>query len=132
MIVPNGYNIGRDQLVEQSASRANGITSFMFTKYQTKVEYVSGLISPGAQGVNHGIATDGRVALLTVKLMSRDHKALMKARERAVLAITKTAAHQSPSSQPNPPPKANFVPSAATRSQYVKKAVQLSYSSTAS
>ncbi|PWN37368.1 uncharacterized protein FA14DRAFT_115623, partial [Meira miltonrushii] len=66
MIVPDGYNIGRDDLVQQSQQNKNGITSFMFRKYQTKVDYLTGLIQPGTKGINHDIATDGRVALLTI------------------------------------------------------------------
>lgn len=55
----------------------------MFRKYQTKVEYLTGLIEPGTTGINHDIATDGRVALLTIKLLSKDDKALLKAKKQA-------------------------------------------------
>ncbi|MCO5596172.1 hypothetical protein L7F22_050232 [Adiantum nelumboides] len=59
------------------------LESFMFRKYQTKVEYLTGLIEPGTTGINHDIATDGRVALLTIKLLSKDDKALLKAKKQA-------------------------------------------------
>lgn len=55
----------------------------MFTKYQTKVEYLTGLIEPGTTGINHDIATDGKVALLTIKLLSKDDKALLKAKNQS-------------------------------------------------
>jgi hypothetical protein len=46
----------------------DGKTSFFLNKYQTRVEYVAGLMPPGVQGVNHGIAIDGLTAILTVTL----------------------------------------------------------------
>ncbi|KAJ7918496.1 hypothetical protein B0H13DRAFT_1607270 [Mycena leptocephala] len=58
----NGYNIGRDLLVQ----RATGKTSFKGIKYTTTARSISGLVTPGSVGVNHGIATDGVVVLLTV------------------------------------------------------------------
>ncbi|KAJ6557820.1 hypothetical protein B0H19DRAFT_1261413 [Mycena capillaripes] len=65
-ISPNGYNTGRDLLVQ----RATGKTSFKGVKYTTTAHNISGLMSPGSEGVNHGIATDGIVVLLT-RLLSR-------------------------------------------------------------
>jgi len=78
MIVPNGYNIGRDKFV----SEAVGEKKFWFTKYTTTVEDITDLLPAGAMGVNHGtlrlqygsgsadcnqgIAQDGVVKLLTV------------------------------------------------------------------
>ncbi|KAJ7735741.1 hypothetical protein B0H16DRAFT_1731169 [Mycena metata] len=61
-ISPNGYNIGRDLLVQ----RAVGKTSFNGVRYTTTMRRIDGLMAPGSQGVNHGIATDGAVVLLTV------------------------------------------------------------------
>lgn len=107
MIIPDGYNIGRDELVRQSQQNKDGITyvfpfpfprhlayadplhsspisTFMFKKYQTKVDYITGLMQPGIEGVNHEIATDGKVALLTIKILSSDDKALLKAKRKAV------------------------------------------------
>jgi hypothetical protein len=51
----------------------------MFKDYQTKVEYVTGLIAPGSVGINHGIAQDGKVALLTVKLLNPTDKSALAA-----------------------------------------------------
>ncbi|KAF8308439.1 hypothetical protein DL93DRAFT_1885737 [Clavulina sp. PMI_390] len=61
-IVPNGYDIGRDELV----TAAQGTTSYNGVKYTTTVEYVTGLLQPGSAGINHNITIDGRVAVLTV------------------------------------------------------------------
>ncbi|KAJ7464970.1 hypothetical protein B0H11DRAFT_1870227 [Mycena galericulata] len=61
-ISPDGYNIGRDLLVQW----ANGTTSFNGVKYTTTARRIQGLIDPGSEGINHGIATDGVVVLLTV------------------------------------------------------------------
>lgn len=52
-IVPDGYNIGRDKF----ASEAVGVKKLgfpFFRKYTTTVQDVTGLMAPGAQGVNHG------------------------------------------------------------------------------
>ncbi|KAJ7702412.1 hypothetical protein B0H17DRAFT_923358, partial [Mycena rosella] len=62
-IVPNGYDIGRDQVVSDATG---GIVSFSGVDYTTTVEYVSGLLTPGAEGINHNISIDGRTAILTV------------------------------------------------------------------
>ncbi|KAJ7208173.1 hypothetical protein B0H12DRAFT_431164 [Mycena haematopus] len=62
-IVPNGYNIGRDQVV---ATATAGVVSFSGVDYTTTVEYVSGLLPPGAAGINHNISIDGVTAILTV------------------------------------------------------------------
>jgi len=61
-IVPNGYNIGRDWLVDRatSGSRWKGMW------WKAEVEWKQGLLKPGKEGVNHGIEQDGRVAILTV------------------------------------------------------------------
>lgn len=56
-----------DQLVQQATSDS---VAWLFKRYQTTVEYVSGLLPPGANGINHGISTDGRVAVLTVSVSS--------------------------------------------------------------
>ncbi|GAA6031592.1 hypothetical protein JCM8097_006538 [Rhodosporidiobolus ruineniae] len=62
-IAPNGYNLGRDAIV----SRAIGGTSYLGRSWEARVEWVEGLLAPGSDGINHGIAQDGRVAVLTVK-----------------------------------------------------------------
>ncbi|SPO27328.1 uncharacterized protein UTRI_10445 [Ustilago trichophora] len=70
MIIPNGYNIGRNQLVQQALGKAkDGKTSFMWTKYRTEVQFVAGLMPQGMQGVNHDIAVDGLTAVLTVTVL---------------------------------------------------------------
>ncbi|KAG1742906.1 hypothetical protein EDB19DRAFT_1633779 [Suillus lakei] len=63
-IVPDGYDIGRDQLV----SAAVGKTSFAGVRYNTTASNITGLLAPGADGVNHDIAQDGIVTLLTVTI----------------------------------------------------------------
>lgn len=63
-IVPDGYDIGRNQLV----SAAIGRTRFNGVKYNTVARNITGLLAPGATGVNHGIALDGIVTLLTVTI----------------------------------------------------------------
>ncbi|KAJ7184169.1 hypothetical protein C8R46DRAFT_451849 [Mycena filopes] len=62
-IVPNGYNIGRDEVV---ATATGGIVSFSGVDYSTSVKYVTGLLPAGSQGINHNISTDGTTAILTI------------------------------------------------------------------
>ncbi|KAF9462426.1 hypothetical protein BDZ94DRAFT_728028 [Collybia nuda] len=62
MIVPDGYNIGRDRLV----ASAVGTKKFLTKTYETTVRDITGLLQPGSEGVNHGISQDGIVKLLTV------------------------------------------------------------------
>jgi len=66
-IVPNGYNIGRDELVA-NATNTNPKPSFLGVTYSATVTSVSGLLPSGTAGVNHGIAQDGIVKLLTVTI----------------------------------------------------------------
>ncbi|KAF9264219.1 hypothetical protein L218DRAFT_958642 [Marasmius fiardii PR-910] len=64
-ISPDGYDQGRDQLV----SAAVGNKSFNGVSYSTEMEKISGLLPVGATGINHGIAIDGSVTLLTVTII---------------------------------------------------------------
>ncbi|KZT11085.1 uncharacterized protein LAESUDRAFT_721506 [Laetiporus sulphureus 93-53] len=61
-IIPDGYNIGRDQLV----TAAIGKSEFDGVHYFTVAHNITGLMPAGSKGVNHGIAVDGIVTLLTV------------------------------------------------------------------
>ena len=49
-IVPDGYDIGRNLLVEN----ALGTTSFNGVTYSTTAQNITGLMLPGSVGVNHG------------------------------------------------------------------------------
>ena len=64
-IVPNGYDVGRDLLVE-SATRGSRFGKRAWT---ANVSYVDHLLRQGSRGVNHNISIDGRVAVLTVTRM---------------------------------------------------------------
>ncbi|KAG6812309.1 hypothetical protein H0H92_003482 [Tricholoma furcatifolium] len=61
-IVPNGYNLGRDYLV----GRATSESRWQGKWWKADVEWRDDLLHPGSKGINHGIAQDGRVAVLTV------------------------------------------------------------------
>jgi len=61
-IIPDGYNIGRNLLV----SGAMGTTSSGGVTYSTTATNITGLLPVGSVGINHGIAIDGIVTLLTV------------------------------------------------------------------
>lgn len=65
-IVPDGYNIGRNQLVEHAV----GNHHFDGVYYTTTAKNITGLLPAGSEGVNHGIATDGITTLLTVQTSS--------------------------------------------------------------
>jgi hypothetical protein len=64
-IVPDGYNIGRNMV----ATAASGRTSFDGVNYSTTAKNITGLLAPGSEGVNHGIAQDGIVTLLTITIV---------------------------------------------------------------
>jgi len=64
-IAPNGYNLGRDNLV----SSAVGVKKYKGVKYSTEVLHLTGLLPAGSSGVNHGIPTDGVTALLTITII---------------------------------------------------------------
>ncbi|TNY22163.1 hypothetical protein DMC30DRAFT_445552 [Rhodotorula diobovata] len=73
MIVPNGYDLGRDEVVRR-ATVAGGTTSPITNRtYEVTAQNASG---PGyfanvtTSEINHGIATDGIVAVLTVRVTS--------------------------------------------------------------
>lgn len=61
-IVDDGYNLGRDYIVEQA--EAGSYWKGMW--WRADVEWRTGLLPKGKRGVNHGIPQDGRVAILTV------------------------------------------------------------------
>jgi len=65
-IVPNGYDIGRDELV---ATAIAGQTTFGGVTYSSVAENITGLLEPGSAGINHDIAIDGIVTLLTVTIV---------------------------------------------------------------
>ncbi|KAI1796460.1 hypothetical protein LXA43DRAFT_987753 [Ganoderma leucocontextum] len=63
-IVPDGYDIGRNALVQG----ALGTTSYGGVTYATTARNITGLMAAGSEGVNHDIAVDGIVTLLTVTI----------------------------------------------------------------
>jgi len=63
-IVPDGYDIGRDKPVVAAV----GESSYLGTTYTTVVEAIPNLLAAGSQGINHGIAQDGIVKMLTVTI----------------------------------------------------------------
>ncbi|KAI0727971.1 hypothetical protein C8Q72DRAFT_795536 [Fomitopsis betulina] len=64
-ISPDGYNLGRDNLV----AWALGEKSHGGVTYQTTAQNVTGLLQAGTQGINHDIAIDGIVTVLTVQIV---------------------------------------------------------------
>ncbi|GLB38657.1 hypothetical protein LshimejAT787_0505220 [Lyophyllum shimeji] len=62
-IAPNGYNMGRDWLVDHAVSGSR----WRDKSWKADVVWRTDLLTPGSEGVNHGIAQDGRVAVLTVR-----------------------------------------------------------------
>lgn len=64
-ISPDGYNQGRDNFV----ANAIGSRNFGGVTYSTSSESVTGLLPVGANGINHGIAIDGLVSVLTVQIV---------------------------------------------------------------
>ncbi|KAG2009733.1 hypothetical protein CC2G_012631 [Coprinopsis cinerea AmutBmut pab1-1] len=62
MIVPNGYNLGRDWFVKRALKGTNWNGRW----WKAQVEWRTDLLEKGNKDVNHGIAQDGRVAVMTV------------------------------------------------------------------
>lgn len=62
-IVPDGYNIGRDWLIERAIAGSRWWGKW----WKADLEWRTDLLEAGNEGVNHGIAQDGRVAILTVQ-----------------------------------------------------------------
>ncbi|WFD21160.1 hypothetical protein MCAP1_003419 [Malassezia caprae] len=62
-ISPNGYDVGRNLLVD-AATRGS---SFKGKSWRASVEWKTGLLPTGSQGINHNISLDGRVAILHVR-----------------------------------------------------------------
>ncbi|KAJ7486229.1 hypothetical protein B0H11DRAFT_1143175 [Mycena galericulata] len=85
-IVANGYNLGRDWLVEQALKGSELLheptpapegwpwpgTGGERIEWRAEVEWRAGMLAPGRKGINHGIAQDGRVAVLTVFRVQSD------------------------------------------------------------
>ncbi|KAH9057400.1 hypothetical protein EDB87DRAFT_1107538 [Lactarius vividus] len=116
-IVFNGYNLARDWLVGNATAQSNlvptanltntttfsGQTTYGGYVYQNSVEYVSGFLTNGSDGINHYLsvgangtnAVDGLVALLTVKILSSppnsSHSSLARASAWPSLASTTIA-----------------------------------------
>jgi len=63
-ISKNGYDVGRDKFVKS----ALGLKKYQGIKYSTVARNITGLLPSGSTGVNHGIATDGVIILLTVTI----------------------------------------------------------------
>ncbi|KAF6754857.1 hypothetical protein DFP72DRAFT_897645 [Ephemerocybe angulata] len=61
-IVPNGYNLGRDWFVDNAIAGTRHKNRW----WKAEVEWRTDLLEEGSDGINHGIAQDGRVAVLTV------------------------------------------------------------------
>ncbi|SJL07815.1 uncharacterized protein ARMOST_11167 [Armillaria ostoyae] len=61
-IVPNGYNLGRDWLVERAVAGSRWKGRW----WKAELTWRDDLLEAGNDGVNHGIEQDGRVAVLTV------------------------------------------------------------------
>ncbi|KAF9644068.1 hypothetical protein BDM02DRAFT_3103475 [Thelephora ganbajun] len=62
MIVPDGYNIGRNWFVEKATAGSHWKGKW----WKAEVERREGLLKAGKDGVNHGIEQDGIVAILTI------------------------------------------------------------------
>ncbi|KAI0064156.1 hypothetical protein BV25DRAFT_348229 [Artomyces pyxidatus] len=95
-IIYNGYNLARDWLIGNATAQSqiiptanvtnqttySGQTSFNGYVYQTSVQYVSGLLPNGSDGINHfgsvgangTNAVDGLSALMTVKILQQPAK----------------------------------------------------------
>ncbi|GAA6062507.1 hypothetical protein JCM10212_006356 [Sporobolomyces blumeae] len=97
MIVPNGYDRGRDEIVQlattdslssvsSSSSASNATTTSPLSPhrvYRTTVRSVSGEeyfgVNPDPKTFNHYIGTDGRIAVLTVEVVGQESDSTVNA-----------------------------------------------------
>ncbi|GAA5824574.1 hypothetical protein JCM5353_007248 [Sporobolomyces roseus] len=72
MIIPNGYDLGRDEVVEIATNPNGTVSPVSKACYETSVIAVKGAEYFGdlkAEGINHSIGIDGRIAVLTVRVV---------------------------------------------------------------
>ncbi|KAK4054547.1 hypothetical protein OIV83_001041 [Microbotryomycetes sp. JL201] len=98
MIVPNGYDMGRDELVG-NATLSNGTISPITNRtFTTEATFLPGYLpANSSRGINHGIPTDGRIAMLTVKVTSNGSAATVSASgpsSAATIHLPRVAASQ--------------------------------------
>ncbi|PPR07680.1 hypothetical protein CVT24_003923 [Panaeolus cyanescens] len=67
IIVPNGWNLGRDWFVERALIGGKWKNNW----WKAEVEWRTDLLEEGDKGINHHIPQDGRVAILTVNRIER-------------------------------------------------------------
>ncbi|KAF8199887.1 hypothetical protein K438DRAFT_1583088 [Mycena galopus ATCC 62051] len=69
-IIPDGYDIGRDLLVAAAVGKKTHFDweTFELTTYNTVATNLTGFLAPGSVGINHGIALDGIVTMLTITI----------------------------------------------------------------
>ncbi|CAO1614348.1 unnamed protein product [Parajaminaea phylloscopi] len=101
LVTSNGYDVGRDEFVQKSQARKDARTRFHGKQYVTTVSYLTGYLPVGSAGVNHGIALDGRTALVTVKLLNDEPKVSAKARREKGKPAERPPV-ESPTSQQTP------------------------------
>ncbi|KAI0283660.1 hypothetical protein BGY98DRAFT_911272 [Russula aff. rugulosa BPL654] len=61
-VAPNGYDVGRDDLVAAALENP----SFGSVSYTVTAQDLTGYLAAGSSGINHDIAIDGVIKLLTV------------------------------------------------------------------
>ncbi|GAA5883533.1 hypothetical protein JCM16303_005471 [Sporobolomyces ruberrimus] len=72
MIVPNGYDRGRDELIELALNRNGTRSPISKALYRTTVRSVSGqgyFENVTMDEINHGISIDGRIGVLKVEIV---------------------------------------------------------------
>lgn len=67
------YDLGRDEMAGNATAPGGTMSPITNRTFTTEAEYVSGFLLPNSsEGINHGIPTDGRVVVFTVRLASND------------------------------------------------------------
>jgi hypothetical protein len=68
-ILHASYDLGRDEMAGNASAPGGTMSPKTNRTFTAEAEYVSGfLIANSSEGINHGIPTDGRVVVLTVKV----------------------------------------------------------------
>lgn len=92
---------------------------------QTQVEYLTDLMPAGTAGINHNIATDGRTALLTIKVLSSQDKAALKAASAAAATSTSTSTSATTKKQKRTSLLAKVAPSSKKTARPVSQDVKV-------
>ncbi|SCV72264.1 BQ2448_4958 [Microbotryum intermedium] len=88
LIVPNGYDLGRDEVVGNATMRNGTISPATNRTFSATSQLIQFLPANSSANINHDIKTDGNVAILTVKVTSNGSASTSSANESTAPSST--------------------------------------------